>query len=80
MKLFPAKISEVIYDVRGQHCYRRMSTAVTARFNEFPASKFPAISNLYSRETKLTFSLGTSHEVLIVSLSVGTFPNLKIIK
>ena len=31
------------------HCYPRM-TAVTKRFNEFPASKFPA--NIYNKSLK----------------------------
>ena len=51
MKLFLAKISEqaILQNPRCQrvivHCYLQVftKTAVTARFNEFPASKFPAI-------------------------------------
>ena len=50
-KLFLAKISEqaTLQNPRCQrvivHCYLQVftKTAVTARFKEFPASKFPAI-------------------------------------
>ena len=51
MKLFPAKISEQA-TLQNQwcqrvtvHCNPQMLTTITVRFNEFPASKFPAITN-----------------------------------
>ena len=84
MKLFPAQISQQvtckIYDVRGQQytvtheCWP--TTAVTTRFNEFPASRtnhlktgplgnsqfcFPQITMLDSPKTNLTVSFGSSH-------------------
>ena len=52
IKLFPDKISEretlqKIYDVRGLQCNVTREcwpmTAVTARLNEYPPSKFPAV-------------------------------------
>ena len=70
MKLFPAKISEraTLQNLWRQrltvHNYPRMlswpTTAVTARFYEFSASKFRLRQHWDSRETKLTVSLGTS--------------------
>ena len=71
MKLFPAKISEraTLQNLWRQrvtvHDHPRMlswpTTAVTARFNEFSASKFRLRQHWDSRETKLTVSLGTNH-------------------
>ena len=71
MKLFPAKISErtTLQNLWRQrvtvHDHPRMlswpTTAGTARFNEFSASKFRLRQHSDSRETKLTVSLGTNH-------------------
>ena len=70
MKLFPAKISEratlqnLWRQVATAHDHPRMlswpTTAVTARFNEFSASKFRLRQHWDSRQTKLTVSLGTN--------------------
>ena len=70
MKLFPAKMSEraTLQNLWRQeatvHDHSRMlswpTTAVTARFNEFSASKFRLRQHWDSRETKLTVSLGTN--------------------
>ena len=70
MKLFPAKISEratlqnLWRQVATVHDHPRMlswpTTAVTARFYEFSASKFRVRQHWDSRETKLTVSLRTN--------------------
>ena len=68
MKLFPAKMSEraTLQNLWRQrvtvHDYPLSwpTTAVTARFYKFPATKFRLRQHWDSRETKLTVSLGTS--------------------